>query len=192
MTPEQRRLFEIFHPYAAEQQAGVFSSGGRFVYYTRAETAVSILKNGQIWMRKCTCMNDYSEVQYGLRCLFDAYNNNAAGQRFQSVLESLFPGLVQKIGKLFDSWRWSLQTDTYFTCVSEHKSDEDVLGRLSMWRAYGGENGVALVINNAAFQSEVPSEVLKIYSSPVASSIPTGSLSSLTGSSPMLRMRPSS
>jgi hypothetical protein len=45
MTPEQKRLFEVFHPYAAERQAAVFSNGSRFVYYTRAETAVSILKN---------------------------------------------------------------------------------------------------------------------------------------------------
>jgi len=37
-----------------------------------------------------------------------------------------------------------------------------------MWRAYGGMNGVALVMNNAPFQATEPSDVLKIYASPVA------------------------
>jgi len=44
----------------------------------------------------------------------------------------------------------------------------DSFGRLSMWRAYGGTNGVALVMNNAPFQDSAPSDVLKIYGSPVA------------------------
>jgi hypothetical protein len=37
-----------------------------------------------------------------------------------------------------------------------------------MWRAYGGTNGVALVLNNTPFQATEPSDVLKIYGSPVA------------------------
>lgn len=37
-----------------------------------------------------------------------------------------------------------------------------------MWRAYGGTNGVALVMNNAPFQDSAPPDVLKIYGSPVA------------------------
>ena len=42
-----------------------------------------------------------------------------------------------------------------------------------MWRAYGGTTGVALVMNNAAFQATAPSDVLKIYASPVAYFNPT-------------------
>ena len=57
-----------------------------------------------------------------------------------------------------------MRTDTYLTCVSEHKAEEDTLGRLSMWRAYyGGTNGVALVMDIAAFQAPGPSDVLNIY-----------------------------
>jgi hypothetical protein len=168
MTPDQERLFKIFHPYAATQQIAAFSNGIRFVYYTRAETATSILKNRQIWMRKSMCMNDFSEVDYGLQCLIEAVRSNDVGKRFLSALDSLFEGLGLEIIKLFDSWTWHLRTDSYFTCVSEHKIEEDILGRLSMWRAYGGMNGVALVMNNAAFQADAPSDVLKIYASPVA------------------------
>lgn len=43
--------------------------------------------------------------------------------------------------------------------------DEDNLGRLSMWRAYGGRNGVALVLNRTPFEAET--DDLKAYSAPV-------------------------
>ena len=100
-TPEQQRLFKIFHPHAAKQQALAYSNGIRFVYYTRAETAMSILKNKQIWMRKSMCMNDFMEVQYGLQCLYTAYGSDV-GTRFRSVLDRLFEGLRSEIERLFD------------------------------------------------------------------------------------------
>jgi hypothetical protein len=168
LTPDQKRLYQIFHPFAAAQQASAFSKGTRFVYYTRAETAMRILKNRQLWMRKSMCMNDFMEVQYGLQCLTDVYLRSETGKKFQSVLDHLFNGLRPEIEQLFDKFRIHLQMDTYITCVSEHRDEEDTLGRLSMWRAYGGTSGVALVMNNAPFQATEPSDVLKIYGSPVA------------------------
>jgi len=41
LTPEQKRLEQIFHPYAAQQQATAFDLQTRFVHYTRAETAMN-------------------------------------------------------------------------------------------------------------------------------------------------------
>ena len=63
-----------------------------------------------------------------------------------------------------------MRADTYITCLSEHKAEEDTLGRLSMWRAYGGTNGVALVMNvtSTSFPEPAPVEGLKIFASPVA------------------------
>ena len=168
LTPEQQRLYQIFHPVAAAQQASAYSKGTRFVYYTRAETAMGILKNKRICMRKSMCMNDFMEVQYGLRRLSEAYLMSEAGKKFQSVLDRIFDGLRLEVVQLFDKCQIHLRTDTYFTCVSEHKNEEDTLGRLSMWRAYGRTNGVALVFNHAPFQATEPSDVLKIYGSPVA------------------------
>jgi hypothetical protein len=168
LTPEEKRLEQIFHPYAAERQAAAFTQQTRFVHYTRAETAMRILKSKQIWMRKSMCMNDFTEVQYGLSRLVEAYRYSDAGKKFQFILDHLFEGLRAEIEKLFDNRSFHLRTDTYFTCVSEHKSEEDPFGRLSMWRAYGGTSGVALIMNNAAFQDSAPSDVLKIYGSPVA------------------------
>jgi hypothetical protein len=168
LTPDQQRLHQIFHPFAAVQQANVLAKRTRFVYYTRAETAMSILKNKQIWMRKSKCMNDFTEVQYGLQRLTDVYLTSEAGKKFQSVLDRLFDGMRSEIEQLIDKCRIHLLMDTYITCVSEHRDEEDTLGRLSMWRAYGGMNGVALVMNGAPFQATEPSDVLKIYGSPVA------------------------
>ena len=168
LSPEQKHLEQIFHPYAAEQQAAAFDRQIRFVHYTRAETAMSILKSKQIWMRKSMCMNDFMEVQYGLNHLFETYHRSDVGNKFKSLLDYLFKGLRTEIESLFDSWTWHLRTDTYFTCVSEHKPEEDPFGRLSMWRAYGGMSGVAIVMNNTPFQDSTPSDVLKIYGSPVA------------------------
>jgi hypothetical protein len=51
------------------------------------------------------------------------------------------------------------------TCVSEHHSEENERGRLSMWRAYGGTTGVAIVMNGTAMLS--PSNALNVFSSPV-------------------------
>src|SRR5690606_23126401 len=58
-----------------------------------------------------------------------------------------------------------LENGTYLTCLSEHEPEEDNLGRLSMWRAYGGRSGVALVLNRTPFEADT--DVLKAYSAPV-------------------------
>jgi len=59
MPPERERLIQIFHPYALERLANAQSQGTRFVYYTSADAAISILKNKEVWMRKSSCMNNF-------------------------------------------------------------------------------------------------------------------------------------
>lgn len=166
LTPEHKRLWKIFHPYAADKEATARSQGTRFVHYTSAAAAMSILENQKVWMRKSTCMNDSSEVRHGLERLAKAYNHSDAGQRLRSILDSMFTGLRAEIEKGFNDFKAFILLDTYLTCVSEHRDEEDTLGRLSMWRAYGVTTGVALVMNNSAFLT--PNDVLKAYASPVA------------------------
>lgn len=158
-------LFNIFHPYACTKHKEAIESNRRFVHYTSAEVAMSIITNNEIWMRNSTCMNDFSEVEYGLNCLRNAYMS-PTGERFKNTLNGIFPEISAEIESLFNSWVPNMQSDTYLTCVSEHSNDEDNLGRLSMWRAYGKPTGVAQVIKNEAMLST--SDVLKAYSSPVA------------------------
>lgn len=54
---------------------------------------------------------------------------------------------------------------THIISLSEHDDTEDNFGRLSMWRAYGGKTGVALVLNPQIFRSET--DAMGVYSAPV-------------------------
>jgi hypothetical protein len=166
LTPDQQRLWRIFHPKAAQEESRIVNDKTRFVHYTRAESALSIIRNKQLWMRKTTCMSDFTEVEHGLNCLATAYNSSESGNKFKSTLNYIFDGFTTSIEQLFNSWIPSIKLHTYISCFSEHTEHEDSFGRLSMWRAYAANTGVALVFNNSALQ--IPSDILKVYASPVA------------------------
>jgi hypothetical protein len=159
------RKMQIFYPYALGRHQAVSLKGTRFVHYTRAEAAVNILSTKRVWMRKSTCMNDFMEVQHGLNCLVAAYHDEP-GKRLKAHLDSLFPGLSGEFEQLFNGWAPHFHIDSYFSCFSEHHDEEDKHGRLSMWRAYGADSGVAMVMNNGPFLR--PSDALRAYTSPVA------------------------
>lgn len=161
---EHTKLAEIFFPYARGELNNVKSSGARFVHYTSATVAISIIKNEQMWMRNATTMNDFSEVEYGLNLLANAYHGEV-GNTFKDALEEVFPGVDNSFEAAYDALRKSLKWDTYLTCFSRHLDTEDSTGRLSMWRAYGGENGIALVLNSDLFG--LRTNALGAYASPV-------------------------
>ncbi len=157
---------KVFFSYALEKQRLAYKNNQKFVYYTSAEVAASILINQEIWMRNSTCMNDFSEVEYGLDLLKEAWKNKS-GTHLKNQLNSLFLGISDEIEKIFNQWTPTFRLNTFLTCISEHDSkSEDDLGRLSMWRAYGGNSGVALVLNNDVLLSVT--DALKAYTSPVA------------------------
>lgn len=162
--PNDESLFQMFHRAASERMNFVKVKKSRFVHYTRAEAAMHILKSKEIWMRNASCMNDLTEVQHGMNCFFLAYKGRQ-GQRLKSNLENLFPGICNEIDRYINGWASQFLSETYLTCISEHLDDEDARGRLSMWRAYGKGDGVAIVMNNTPFL--VGSSALKAYASPV-------------------------
>jgi hypothetical protein len=159
------KVRQILFPEAARRLQAVREHGRRFVHYTSAEVAVSIIRNARVWMRNATTMNDFMEVEHGLFVLARAYNGDPGKSVFRPAIDAVFPGSSDWLKEFFNSWQPSLKTETYLTCVSEHHDDEDTLGRLSMWRAYGGRSGVALVLRPDAFQ--LNSHALNAYSSPV-------------------------
>jgi hypothetical protein len=164
-SPEQR-IYDIFFATASAEVERVRRENARFVHYTSAEVAMSIIRNRTIWMRNALAMNDYSEIQHGMACLVAAYEREDGGRRLQRLLEELQPGIVRQLESEFNGWLPHFESKTFITSISEHDDAEDRLGRLSMWRAYcGGGNGVALVLNNTPFMAE--SDELKAYSSPV-------------------------
>lgn len=149
LTIDERLLSEALHPYAAEKERELQRLQRRFVHYTSADVAFSILKKREIWMRNAQTMNDFSEIQHGMSCLLEAKRAGLT-EKFGAALDAIHPGTWTEVTRRYDGWNASLRFDTFMACVSEHlgpENDEDKLGRLSMWRAYGGQNGVALILN---------------------------------------------
>ncbi len=166
LTPAQRKFASLFTPLALTKRDEVEKTNGRFVHYTSADTAMRIIQTGHVWMRNAMTMNDFSEIAYGRNCLFPAYKDDAVGGRLRTFLDGIYPDFSKKLEALFNGWLPHFEQDTYITSLSEHESSEDLFGRLSMWRAYCPQNGVALVLKNTPFME--PTDALKAYSSPVS------------------------
>lgn len=160
------KLANIFVPRINKATQEIKDHKKRFVHYTSAHAAMQILKSREIWMRDTTCMNDYTEVDHGINCVVGAYKSERAGRAFKEALNTVHEGITNEIESLFDGWLPALRTDTYLTCISEHLDSEDLHGRLSMWRAYCGTTGVAIVLSSNAF-FDGPG-LLKAYACPVA------------------------
>lgn len=135
------------------------------MHYTTAEAAYKIIANKQVWLRNALLMNDFSEIEHGLNCLQAAWVSSS-GVRLQKWLDGAAPGLREQLVSTFDAHAYGLKVATFVMSLSEHDDDEDELGRLSMWRAYGGKNGVGLVLNSNVFASAT--DALKAYSAPVS------------------------
>lgn len=169
MSDEQ---FEILSrklsPYAIAKMEAAKSNDTKFVHYTSAANALSIIKNQKVWMRNASEMNDFSEVQHGQSCLAAAWNDKTQGARFKGLLEGIESGLVDRLAHSFNQREYDRVRESFIISVSEHGNgpiDEDKYGRLSMWRAYGGNTNVALVMNNGPFLRE--SSATNAFTSPV-------------------------
>jgi len=137
-----------------EKRKNKLNSGTkRFVHYTSASAAMSIIKDKEIWLRNVACMNDYSEVVFGINKLKKAFSGVGA-LVIKQRLNALHADLFQSCVNLFDENMQTLITQTYILCFSEHMDTEDGRGRLSMWRGYGSGAKVAIVINSKPFLSE--------------------------------------
>lgn len=167
MNPESARLFFIFFPHAAANYVRLRGKQNvRFVQYTRAESAIKMLRSKSVWMRKAQWMNDYREIEHGWQSLLRTYRETKAGERFKTAMDAAHTGISKEITDNFDPWVEEYRLNTFVTSISEHEPDEDQNGRLSMWRAYGGNSGVAMVVNSTPFMTA--SDALGAYSSPVA------------------------
>lgn len=154
LTREQADALAVaFFPEAFRRIKEMRRTGGKFVYYTSAPTAVDVLRNKEMWMRTTMAMNDYDEVEHGSRLMLSCLADH--GQDFVSALNACHNGLGAAVIEQYRNWLPGMKRDTFITCVSEHLPSEDQHGRLSMWRAYADNtNGVALVLNGAALLSE--------------------------------------
>lgn len=165
---ELAQVEPLFFPYATKRRKRVVDEGIRFVHYTSAEAGIAIIRSRMIRLRNSSVMNDFSEVQYGIECLTSAIYNGVTGARFQKALNDIDQSLVDVIENAINSLAEHQINSSYLVSIGEHGDkviDEDQYGRLSMWRAYGGNVNIAFVFNNRPFTT--PSDALGAYTSPI-------------------------
>jgi hypothetical protein len=168
------KLLDIFFPHAASSRERMLRNNNRFVHYTSAANALSIIKTKRLWMRNATCMADFREVAHGLGVLHRYFSTRQHRQEFDAALNECSPGIAKQAFDLFtqwayrppkpgESWDWdtyqksaeqSIQLQTYITSISEHDGREDLHGRLSMWRAFGN-----MTIPRVAMVFRIPVDV---------------------------------
>lgn len=161
------RLEGIFMPRARAQRDELFEKSKRFVHYTSAENALRIIASKRLWMRNTTCMVDYREVQHGYDMLVSFFANSFNERSFIAALDLSCPGAATEAINLFNQWWQHIRFNTYVSSISEHEDSEDLHGRLSMWRAFGGAvPKVAIVFRVPRYSDGV--ERLNIMFSPVS------------------------
>lgn len=110
-------------------------------------------------------MNDYSEVSHGFYCLNESYKKNR--DRLKGIFEGRFPNFFEEFESIFNSVWSSLSSNIYVFSFSVYDEKTDGLGRLSMWRAYGGRSGVAVVMNTEPFFNETDANAIHAFTLPV-------------------------
>lgn len=143
ITEESVRLMRIIMPQVVTHMESVYKATpgqthGRFVHYTTAEAALSIIRSRRFWLRNTNCMADYREVQHGFDIYDRYFRDTTRLTAFKEALDACAPGSAGVAFSTFNNWWQDVRFNTYIACVSEHPESEDLHGRLSMWRAFGG------------------------------------------------------
>ena len=146
-------LNEIFFPHHNQQLKRAEEEEINYAHYTNADTAYKIIKNQEIWLRKVTVMNDYREFEHGKDSLIKIIDDTNEGKSFREIFDSIAPNVFDIAYAKFKQWGDYIKDDFYISCFSEHRQEEDKLGKLSMWRAYGGHAGVAIIFKRDFFRN---------------------------------------
>ena len=131
----------------------------KLIHYTSALVARNIIEKEQLWLRKTTFMNDYSEITYGKQCLENILNDPEITIILKNVLKPFIniDNNLNNLKEIYHLFINDIEKKIYISCLSEHLPEENTIGRLSMWRAYSNSSGVALVINPRLVQILGPS-----------------------------------
>lgn len=169
----QEKLTDIFMPEAKRRIMSYYSNSdgssdsAKFVHYTSAEAAIHIINKKRIWMRNVTCMSDYREVQHGYEILQRYFSDQNKRDAFNRELDKCSQGVGNEATEMFGQLWNNIRLYSYIASISEHKDDENDHGRLSMWRAFGGNAArVAIVFNVQKYSGAA--QALNIMFSPVS------------------------
>ena len=168
-SEQQLALASAFFRYSMLKLSEAHENKTRFVHYTSAENALRIIRSNEVTLRNARLMNDFSEGHHGLSLVQQLFaTENEHSRRFRNLLDSIHIGLPDVINRYFELYGKTRFTETFMLSLSEHGNEEineDIYGRLSIWRAYGGDTNVAFVVNSAPFVRA--SNALNAYTSPV-------------------------
>lgn len=165
-------FFRFFNPSAGARLKKLEAEKLDLVHYTSASNAMRILRDKQITLRNSTLMNDFLEIEHGENCLAEAWKSNlgkgseqSSEGRLARVLNSFSPTILPAVEQQFNASWGQRKTDTFIISLAEHnEATEGELGRLSMWRAYGGQTNVALVVSP---EDVIAGEADELASTPV-------------------------
>lgn len=144
MDAETQKLVDLFFCYNRKRSNLMGVNNRQLAHYTTADTALKILKGRSMWLRNAGVMNDYSEFEHG-KAVIGPVLQGPLGVRLFALLDSIEPELSRKTMELHVQHRQHAREAVFMLSLSEH-NPADRLGRLSMWRAYGGPvAGVALL-----------------------------------------------
>jgi hypothetical protein len=134
--------------------AAILDSPPLLAHYTSIEVIEKIVCHEELWLSNPLFMNDLEELRFGM----------VEGKRIfeQSSAVARLCGSTQRKGTIVHAFRSYSESfekehalDVYVFCLSEH-NPEDYDGRLSMWRAYGGQGRGAALVFNASFITKEP------------------------------------
>lgn len=135
-----------------------------FAHYTSADAAMHIINSKIIRLRNFHVMNDYSEVSYGNALVDYVWNDTDVGSDLKKFLDDSFPEISGEIFTKYLEMAGARNSSTFMTALTEHDTShhEGRYGRLSMWRAYGGDTNVALIFKSGMILEDNSTEHLNI------------------------------
>lgn len=140
-----KKKMAIFLPETAKRQQAFEERGGLFAHYTSANNVVNILRSKQLWMRNVQVMNDFSEIRHGIHQV-SRFLESQHAEPLKNAISRCQPDAWEHATKRYEDWKNHLSHHTFLFCLSEHAESENDLGRLSMWRAYGGNSAKAAIL----------------------------------------------
>ena len=148
---DAKNLAKIFLPYFSKERDLLEQHDIHLAHYTNCEVADKIIRNQEIWLRDSTRMNDSREVSHGIELIDGYFGDNAKAEKFKMVVDATSPGATDKALGMFQEWK-EKRRSVYLISLSRHappdskyREHEAKHGRLSMWRGYGGPQGVAII-----------------------------------------------
>lgn len=122
----------------------------RFAHYTSAATAMSIIQakpeNRAMWLRNATEMNDFSEIEFGQHCFRTSLTDVATREKFKMAIEAIDQAMLQRLSQSLDNEATRIKANTYLLSLAHHDIVEQQSGILSMWRAYGGNANICMIL----------------------------------------------